>query len=129
MIQFQFLSGKMAGVNWTTRRFPVTVGRASANALVLDEAGVWDRHFTLEFARNEGVLLAVAPDAIVRVNQQPVTRVRLRNGDTIEAGAARLQFWLAAPIPRGLRWREWWVWALIAGVCLGQMVLIYRVLP
>jgi len=49
----------------------------------------------------------------------------LRNGDAIEIGSLKIQFWLSEARQRGLRLREWFVWVLIAAVCLGQVALIY----
>ena len=66
-----------------------------------------------------------APNALLTVNHAPAQTVRLRNGDTIELGSARLQFWLAQGPQRGLRLREWIVWLLIAAICLGQVALVY----
>lgn len=128
MIQLQILSGQQAGVFWNARRFPVHVGRAGGNDLQLADDGVWDEHFELALNRAEGFLLSAHPGAIVMVNQAPVQTTRLRNGDLITAGSAKLCFRLAETRQRGLRLREWFVWSLIIGVCLGQIALIYWLL-
>ena len=128
MIQLRILSGKMAGSLEAVRRFPFRIGRAPGNELVLDDSGVWDNHLTLEFQKNEGVLLKTAPEAFAAVNEQPQSEARLRNGDVISFGSAKIQFWLAPPPQRGLRLREFCVWLLIAGVTAFQIFLIYRLL-
>jgi predicted component of type VI protein secretion system len=128
MVQFRILSGPQAGTQWVARRFPVRVGRADANDLQLEEDGVWDRHFEVDFDRADGFVLKAQPNAIVSVNQQPVQTTRLRNGDSIEIGSVRLQFWLGEVRQRGLRPREWFVWALIATVSLGEVALVYWLL-
>ncbi len=128
MIQLQILSGRQAGVLWNARRFPVHVGRADANDLQLTDDGVWDKHFALALDRAEGFLLTAHPGAIVTVNQAPVQTARLRNGDLITAGSAKLCFRLGETRQRSLRLREWFVWTLIAGVGLSQVALIYWLL-
>ena len=128
MIQLQILSGKQAGIFWNARRFPVRVGRAPASDLQLEDDGVWDEHFELALVRTEGFTLSAHPGAIVTVNQSPVQTVRLRNGDLITAGSAKLCFRLGDNRQRGLCLREWFVWTLIVGVCLSQVALIYWLL-
>jgi pSer/pThr/pTyr-binding forkhead associated (FHA) protein len=128
MVQLQILSGKQAGTRWSARRFPVRIGRAAANDLRLEEDGVWDRHCELTLDPAQGFLLTAQPNALLTVNHAPVTTVRLRNGDAIELGSARLQFWLAEAPQRGLRTREWFVWMLILAISLGQVALVYWLL-
>jgi predicted component of type VI protein secretion system len=127
MIQLNVLSGKKAGSQTVVRHFPFRVGRAPENHLQLEDDGVWDRHLALEL-QGGGFNLAVAPGALVAVNGGPFQNQMLRNGDTITLGSAKLQFWLAAARQRGLRWRELFVWALIAAVTAAQIALIYRLL-
>lgn len=124
MIQLQILSGKMAGSTQAVRRFPFRIGRAAGCELRLEEAGVWDQHWTLSFQKRDGYYLETAPDAFVTVNDQRQTSVRLANGDLIAFGSAKLQFWLAAPQQRGLFLREALIWLLLAGVTAGQIALI-----
>ena len=128
MIQLKIISGQTAGDIQVVRRFPFRIGRALENDLRLETPGVWDRHLTLEFEKAEGFILRTAPDAFAAVNEQPQTSARLRNGDIISFGSAKIQFWLAAPIQRGLRLREAFIWVLLAAVTLLQLVLIYRLL-
>lgn len=128
MIQLQILSGKMAGHLWVARRFPVRIGRSPVNDLQLEEPGVWDEHLEVTFDRAEGFGLTAHAQALVTVNQQPVQQVRLRNGDTIEAGAVRLRFWLGETRQRGLGLREWMVWTLVIAVTLGEVLIVYWLL-
>ena len=97
------------------------------NDLQLDDDGVWDEHLTLGF-QSGGFNLAVAPSALIAVNGGPFQNQSLRNGDIITIGSAKLQFWLAAARQRGLRFRELFVWALIAAVTAAQFALIYRLI-
>ncbi|MCU0782500.1 MAG: FHA domain-containing protein [Verrucomicrobia bacterium] len=128
MIQFQVLTGKQAGARWVARRFPVRVGRAAANDLRLEEDGVWDRHCVLNFDPAEGFILTAQPDALLTVNQEPTRSIRLRNGDAIAMGSARLQFWLNETPRRGQRLREGFVWTLVVVICLTEVALVYWLL-
>jgi len=128
MVQIKILSGETAGDIQVVRRFPFRIGRAPENDLRLEAAGVWDRHLTLEFEQAQGFTLHTATEAFAAVNEQLCTSTRLRNGDIISFGSAKIQFWLAAPRQRGLRQREALVWALLSGVTAFQFFLIYRLL-
>lgn len=128
MVQLRILSGQMAGDVQVVRRFPFCIGRAADNDLCLNEAGIWDYHFMLEFQKKEGFTLQTIEAAFAAVNDQPQKSTRLRNGDIISFGSAKIQFWLAAPRQRGLRLREFFVWALLAAVTILQLALIYSLL-
>ena len=128
MVQLRILSGPKAGGWQAVRRFPFHVGRAPDNDLCLDAAGIWDYHFMLELQPNEGFSFKTFDQAFAAVNDSPRSSGRLRNGDVISFGAAKLQFWLSAPSQRGLRLRERAVWLLLLLVTLGQFALIYFLL-
>ena len=125
MVQLKIFSGKQAGATWTARRFPVRVGRAPTCDLQLEEHGVWNEHFRISLNRATGFILETQPDALVTANGQPVQRLVLRNGDILEVGALKMQFWLAEARQRGLRLSEWLVWTTIAAISLGQIALVY----
>jgi pSer/pThr/pTyr-binding forkhead associated (FHA) protein len=126
MIQLQIVSGTTAGQSWTARRFPVRVGRAPDNDLRLEADGVFDHHFEIALDGELGFLLGLQPAALATDNHQPAARPQpLRNGDTIECGAARLRFWLAEAPRRQLRASEWFVWTLVVLVCAVQVALVY----
>ena len=130
MVQLRILSGNKAGTSWVTRRFPVRIGRSTQSDLQLEEPGVWDQHLKLELRRREGFLLSPQGDALAVVNAEHIHQPTiLRNGDTIEIGAAKLQFWLAEPRQRGLALREWLTWTALAAISLSQIAFIYFVLP
>lgn len=128
MVQLGILSGKQAGVFWAARRFPVQIGRAPSADLRLEEDGVWDKHLLLQLRRADGFVLTAQPNALVAVNGQAVQEAVLRNGDTIELGAVRLQFWLGEARQYGLRLREFLAWLGIAAVFLSQAALIWWLL-
>ena len=128
MVQLKVLSGKKAGTNWVARRFPVRIGRSATADLPFEENGVWDQHLQLDFNAAQGIVLSAQPDALVAVNGQPVHQTVLRNGDTIEIGSLKMQFWLGEIRQTGLRFREGLTWAGIAAISLGQVGLIYWLL-
>jgi hypothetical protein len=125
MIQLHILSGKKAGVRVAARHFPFCVGRADQNNLQLEDDGVWDRHLTFGFQKEEGFSVAIAGNALAAVNNESVQNARLRNGDIVTIGSVKLQFWLAAPVQRGLRLRESFFWMLVITVTASQLALVY----
>ena len=129
MVRLDILSGKMAGTHWMARRFPVQIGRAAGSDLQLEESGVWDRHLQLRLEGQEGFVLAAMPNAVATVNRQPLQAAHLQNGDLIEFGSVRLQFWLAETRQCGLQMREGFVWTLIAAVSLLEIAMVYLFLP
>jgi pSer/pThr/pTyr-binding forkhead associated (FHA) protein len=125
MIDLHVLSGKKAGSRVVVSRFPFHIGRASQNDLPLEDDGVWDRHFTLEFHEKDGFHAVTTASAIATVNGKQVEKSRLHNGDIITVGSAKLQFWLAPAPQRSLSLRENIVWALLILITAGQFILIF----
>ena len=114
----------MAGTVWVARHFPVQIGRAPEADFRLEENGVWDRHLKLEFKPGKALHFRRGPGA-GRCQWARCQTGLLRNGDVIELGSAKLQFWLADTKQRRLRVSEWATWALITSITLGQVALIY----
>ena len=125
MIQFKILSGKTAGTNWAARRFPVLIGRAESSDLRLVEPGVWDTHAVLSLGDEGGFILKSDQSALMRVNSQSTSESVLRNGDLIELGSVKVQFWLSAARQSRLRFSETLAWATIVLVTVGQIMLLY----
>src|SRR6185312_4866083 len=98
MVQLRILSGKKAGSSWDARRFPVRIGRSPQSDLQLEEPGVWNEHLKIELQHSV-----------------------VRNGDTIEMGSVKLQFWLSEAQQRTQSVREVFVWAVIIFICLAQI--------
>jgi hypothetical protein len=128
MVQLRILSGNKAGHIFVARHFPVRIGRAANSDLQLEEPGVWEQHVVLQLAPSEGFLIIPQGEALVRINEQPVQLAVLCNGDTIELGGARLQFWLGETSQQGIRLRETLTWLGLGAICLGQVALIYWLL-
>src|SRR5205085_11936917 len=121
-------SGTKAGVTWVARRFPVRIGRGAKADLRAEEDGVWDEHLRLDLQPGTGFKLSAQPNALVTVNGQAIEQTVLRNGDTIEIGSFKMQFWLSETRQAGLRLRESLTWAAIAAISLGQVGLVYWLL-
>jgi hypothetical protein len=94
----------------------------------LPEEGVWDEHFRLDFDPAQGIVLTALPLALTLVNRHTVEHAVLRNGDVLEAGSVRMQFWLSETRQAGLRVREWLTWTAITLLSLGQIAVIYWLL-
>jgi pSer/pThr/pTyr-binding forkhead associated (FHA) protein len=129
MVQFKILTGKMAGSLKVARRFPVRIGRSASADLPLDENGVWDQHLRVEFKPRQGFVAIPEENALFHVNGESAGEVLLRNGDVLELGGAKVQFWLAETRQAALAWREWLVWIGVACVCLAQVALVYLMRP
>ena len=126
MLQLRVLSGTKAGEEFTSSRFPVQIGRAPDCHLVLEEPGVWDRHFEILFESTDGLTLKAHSDAWVTINGQQVRQATLRNGDEIILGTLRLRFGLSPVRQRSHRVPEVLTWLALAGLSLGQVFLIYQ---
>jgi hypothetical protein len=94
----------------------------------VEDSGVWDQHLELHFDPAEGIVLSAQPNALAAVNGEAVQQTVLRNGDAIDIGSLRLQFWLSETRQADLRLREGFTWAAIAAISLGQVGLIYWLL-
>ena len=128
MVHLQILSGKRRGTEWAARDFPVRVGRTSDSDLLLDDEGVWDRHFEITVQNSEGFLLQTQPDALTSVNGQPVHETVLHNGDLIQIGSVQLCFWLVPARQYSLRFREAVTWLGFGLLCATQIALVYLLL-
>jgi predicted component of type VI protein secretion system len=127
MVRLKVISGKMAGTEHSARHFPFRLGRAAGSDLRLEEPGVWDSHAEMLLDASGSFVLRTQSEALLTVNGRPCRETVLRNGDEIDLGALKLRFWIGPTHQRGLRFREWFVWATIALVTLAQLALVYTV--
>ncbi len=118
----------MAGAVWAARRFPVRIGRSPRADLRLEEDGIWDRHLLLATDPQQGFVVSTQGEALASLNGEPLGHAALRNGDCIELGPVKLEFWLADTVQSGLGLREWLTWIGIGAVVLGEMGLLYALL-
>jgi hypothetical protein len=111
------------------RDFPLVIGRGGQAGLRLEQAGVWEEHAELRLKVGEGFFVRSCSEALVVLNNQAVSESRLRNGDLLELGGACLRFGFTDTLQRHFRLRERVSWTAIGLLCLGQLVLVYLVLP
>ncbi|RME90545.1 MAG: FHA domain-containing protein [Verrucomicrobia bacterium] len=128
MVCLRVLSGSTAGQEFVARRFPLVAGRGRQADVRIEGTGVWERHFRIEWERDQGLVLAPEGEAIVRVDGRRVQRERLRNGCVIEAGDVRLLFTLSPVLQVSPRWREGCVWAGLALLFVAELAIM-RLLP
>jgi pSer/pThr/pTyr-binding forkhead associated (FHA) protein len=124
VVQLQFLTGHQSGSVFRSAHFPLRAGRAPESDLPLDEPGVWQRHFLIDW-RAEGLVLEAEAEALLSVNDTPVQRALLRNGDIITLGALKIRFSLSPVRQSSLALREWLTWIALGALCLGQIALVY----
>ena len=128
MVRLTILSGARAGTVFDSAVLPVVIGRNADASLRLEDAGVWDRHLEISLQKPEGFILAVNPAALATVNGEPARQQRLRNGDLINIGPAKIRFSLGGTRQIDLRPRELATWLALALLCAAQLALVYRFL-
>jgi len=124
VVQLQLLSGNRSGTVFRPTHFPIRAGREPGLDLSLDDPGVWQRHFLIDW-RPEGLVLEAEPEALLSVNDSPVQRAVLRNGDIITLGALKIRFSFSPVRQSSLAPREWLTWIALGALCLGQVALVY----
>lgn len=128
MVQLRHLSGAKASESVSFSRFPISIGRGADCGLVLSEPGVWEQHCELRFDRSEGFSIHALGEAILHVNGNSVPSARLRNGDQLELGGARLQFWLSPTRQKSVAFREAVFWCGLALLATFEWILIWWLL-
>ncbi len=124
MVQLRVLNGSRAGTAHNASRFPCIIGRASTDDLQLVEAGVWDNHLQLDLRVPDGFRLSRLGQGRASVNGAEFDELTLRNGDVIELGAVKVQFWLAEVRQSDNRVRETLVWLGLAALVLAEGALM-----
>jgi pSer/pThr/pTyr-binding forkhead associated (FHA) protein len=127
VVQLQLLTGDRRGTIFRSAHFPIRAGRAPESDLSLDEPGVWQRHFVIDW-RAEGLILEAEPEALLSINDTSVQRALLRNGDIITLGASKIRFSFSPVRQSSLAPREWLTWIALGALCLGQVALVYELI-
>ena len=127
MVQLQILSGNRSGTVFQFSHFPIRAGREPGLDLSLEDPGVWQRHFLVDW-RDEGIVVEAEPNALLSVNDKSAQKAVLRNGDVITLGGLKIRFSLSPVRQRSLAPREWLTWIGLAALCLGQVALVYGLL-
>ncbi len=86
---------------------------------------MWDQHFELDLDSSNGFTLQARPDAFVDVNGERTDHAILRNGDLIEVGALKIQFWLNPTRQKSFRVREALTWTALVILSVSQIALVY----
>jgi len=124
-IRLERVDDTTAGDPIEARRFPFTLGQAKSCDLRIVAKGVWDKHLILQDDGEKGITATPCSDALVIINgvSQGKT-VRLKHGDLMGLGAAKLRFWLA-PLGQADRSAfEALVWAALLLLGLSQVAVI-----
>jgi pSer/pThr/pTyr-binding forkhead associated (FHA) protein len=127
MVQLQVLSGDRAGTRFCGGHFPIRVGRADDSDLTLPEPGVWPRHFQIVW-EPEGLILVPDANALVSINDAPLRKAVLRNGDVITVGSSKIRFSLSAVRQNSTAVTEWFTWLAVGALCAFQIALVYVLL-
>ena len=125
LAQLQFLTGQPRRHYIWPDQFPVRLGRGGECAMRIEEEGVWEHHVEIGLDNENRFRLKRISDASVMVNGEPMAKFQpLANGDVLELGSVKLQFWLGTVQQQQLSTREAAVWALLAAVTAVQVCLL-----
>jgi pSer/pThr/pTyr-binding forkhead associated (FHA) protein len=116
----------------TIRQFPFTIGRSPAADFVLNAAGVWEKHLTIELDyRERRFRFKAEPGAIVFRNRERIDDGWLKNGDTFQIGGSELSVTLSANRQKSLSMAEfgcWILWSMVLIVEASLFALLSRAL-
>lgn len=124
--RLDILNGRLAKQTRAVEQLPFVIGRNAEAGLRLEEPGVWDQHIELEWRFPEGFIAKRRADASATVNGQPFTEQRLRNGDVLDLGGTKIQFWIGDVAQKRLVLREMLVWAALAALVASEIWLVLR---
>lgn len=124
MVQLRVLNGSRAGTAQTVSLFPCTLGRSVGDDVQLVETGVWENHLQLDLQVPAGFRLCRLGQGRARVNGAEFDELLLHNGDVIELGAVKVQFWLAEVRQTDQRLRETLTWLGLVELVLIEAALI-----
>jgi hypothetical protein len=128
MVQLKVLTAHHAPAVHNVRKLPCLIGRSSSAGVRLEAPGVWDEHLNLNLDSDRRFTAQVCGGALLSVNGVAVQKAVLRNGDTLEFGSVKMQFWLGQTQQRGFRTMEALTWAVLAVVCITQIAVVYAML-
>ena len=126
MVQLNILSGEYQQQFVKSNTFPIRIGRGENCQLQLVDTGIWENHLELNLNEKHHFTIQTASDATAMVNGKPLEGVQLlRNGDLIEIGLVKIQFWLGTVRQKNLRIREAAAWALLLAVTMAEIYLLF----
>jgi len=126
MVQLNILSGEYQQQFVKSNTFPTRIGRGENCQLQLVDTGIWENHLELNLNEKHHFTIRTASDATAMVNGKPLEGVQLlRNGDLIEIGLVKIQFWLGTVQQKNLSIREAAAWALLLAVTMAEIYLLF----
>ena len=127
MIELIVLNDRTPGRRFQSDAAPVRLGRRGDLEISLPDSGVWDLHAEIQLNPAGWFDLRGLGQALVTVNQEPVSEHRLRNGDVVGIGSVKLLFTLRSAPQRSLVLRELGVWLLIAAMLLLAVTILLSI--
>ena len=125
LVQLQVRQGAAAGHVLSADQLPIRLGRGKGCHLQLADEGVWEQHGEIDINADQQFILRRHPEAGVMINGEPAGEsTPLSNGDEIELGAAKLQFWLGGVRQKNLAAREAAGWALLGAITVAEVILL-----
>lgn len=126
MVELFILKGKMAGKRFYVSQFPFLVGRDPKAHLVIEEDGLWHKHFLIEKGPNKSFYLRTLDDATVIIDSEFKNEAELKNGDIIEIGELKIRFSLSPTHLKYVQIREILLWICIILLVLIEGLLMFR---
>jgi pSer/pThr/pTyr-binding forkhead associated (FHA) protein len=125
MVQLNVLSEENLPQLFQSKSFPVRIGRGEDCHLQLTDTGIWANHLELNLNKDHQFTIRTTSEATAMVNGQPLEGLQLlHNGDLIEIGMVKIQFWLGTVQQKTLGIREFAVWALLLIVTVVEIYLL-----
>ena len=125
LVQLNILSGECRQHCFQSDDFPIRIGRGKKCHLKLTAKGVWKNHLELNLNKEHHFTIQTASGATAMVNGKPLKGVQLlRNGDLIEIGLVKIQFWLGTVQQKNLGIREAAAWALLLALTMAEIYLL-----
>ncbi len=125
LAQLHITAGKMAGQYYRANTFPLVIGRGKDCELQMSDSGIWDQHLEIDIDAECRLLIRCNPESTAMVNGEPLKEtLPLRNGDQIEVGTGKLQFFLGNVRQKNLHTHETIIWILLGALTLTEIVLI-----
>ena len=107
-------------------RFPFVIGRGPDCDLPITSLGVFSHHAELRLSESGLVEINSIGDALVLVDDRPVSSYRLKNGERFRCGSAEFQFGLSPSRLRQLAGKETLFWLSAATLVVLQLFLAWR---
>jgi hypothetical protein len=125
MVQLLVLNGSRAGTAYPAAQFPCTIGRSTGDSLQLVEPGIWENHLQLDLKVPDGFHVSRLGQGRASINGTEFEEAQfLHNGDVIELGAVKVQFWLAEVRQSDNHTRETLAWIGLGALVLVEAALI-----